>query len=497
MKKKLKKALALGLAGVVTAGCFGGYAVPVAADEKKDEIVELTWYVAGQGPQADTAAVLEEANKYLEEKIGCHLNIIATDYGNYDQKMQMLITGQEEFDLCFTSNWTNNYYNNISKNAFLEMDELLPKYAPELYEMIPDEAWEAVTVNDKIWAIPNQQIWVYMNGFIAEKEYVDKYNFDMSSAKQLKDLEPLLQAIKDDNPDMYPFAMDQTGILGFQSTCLGYEELIGSKLPGAVELDSESGEIKVVNQYELPQVKELFTLMHDWNQKGLIRPDAATVTEVSPDLLAGKLPVGVEGTIKPGVDAISTVRHGGRTVVSSAFTDAWMTTGSITGTLTAISRTSKHPEKAMEFLNLVNTDEYLYNLITIGIEGKHYEKTEDGFVKVIENSGYSPNTDWMYGNNFLAYFKEGQEKTDWEKTKEINDNAKTSPILGFSFDSTPVQNEIASVSAVLNEYILSLESGAVDPEKVMPEFLEKMKVAGSDKLIEEAQSQLDKWLASK
>ena len=103
----------------------------------------------------------------------------------------------------------------------------------------------------------------------------------------------------------------------------------------------------------------------------------------------------------------------------------------------------------------------------------------------------------MYGNNFLAYFKEGQEKTDWEKTKEINDNAKTSPILGFSFDSTPVQNEIASVSAVLNEYILSLESGAVDPEKVMPEFLEKMKVAGSDKLIEEAQSQLDKWLASK
>ena len=37
----------------------------------------------------------------------------------------------------------------------------------------------------------------------------------------------------------------------------------------------------------------------------------------------------------------------------------------------------------------------------------------------------------------------------------------------------------------------------MDPEKVMPEFLEKMKVAGSDKLIEEAQSQLDKWLASK
>ena len=55
----------------------------------------------------------------------------------------------------------------------------------------------------------------------------------MSSAKQLKDLEPLLQAIKDDNPDMYPFAMDQTGILGFQSTCLGYEELIGSKITGS------------------------------------------------------------------------------------------------------------------------------------------------------------------------------------------------------------------------------------------------------------------------
>ncbi len=35
----------------------------------------------------------------------------------------------------------------------------------------------------------------------------------------------------------------------------------------------------------------------------------------------------------------------------------------------------------------------LYNLITQGIEGKHYERIDADFIKPIENSGYAPNAD--------------------------------------------------------------------------------------------------------
>ncbi|MDO7202915.1 hypothetical protein Q5M85_00140 [Paraclostridium bifermentans] len=42
---------------------------------------------------------------------------------------------------------------------------------------------------------------------------------------------------------------------------------------------------------------------------------------------------------------------------------------SVTGSVMSISATSQHPDEALKFLNLLNTDEYLRNLIDRGIEG--------------------------------------------------------------------------------------------------------------------------------
>ena len=78
----------------------------------------------------------------------------------------------------------------------------------------------------------------------------------------------------------------------------------------------------------------------------------------------------------------------------------------------------------------------------------------------------------------------------------MNESAKASPALGFSFDSTPVRTEMASVGAVKDEYELSLDTGAVDPEKALPEFLEKLEAAGSQTIIDEIQKQLDEWKAA-
>jgi len=39
-------------------------------------------------------------------------------------------------------------------------------------------------------------------------------------------------------------------------------------------------------------------------------------------------------------------------------------------------------------------------------------------------------------------------------------------------------------------------TGSVDPESKLPEFIEKLKVAGIDKIIEEKQNQLDEWVAA-
>lgn len=385
------------------------------------DAVELVWYVGGSGPQADTEAVLTEVNTYLMDKLNCTLKIVETDFGSYDQKMQMVIGAGEAFDLCYTANWSNNFYNNVNKNAFLELNDLLDKYAPDLMKIVPQAGWDAATVSGNVYAVPNMQIWTMTNCISIAKEYVDKYDFDVNSVKELKDLEPLLEAVKADNPEMYPFAADVGGILGMMTQAMGYDELAGRHIPGVVMLDDE--DLKVVNQFELPQVMEHYQLMYDWSQKGYIRPDASTITSYMPDVAAGK--------------------H------------------------------------------------------AVRIEGKHYEKLEGDYIAPIENSGYAPGADWMYGNQFMAYLKEGQAEDDWEQTMAMNEAGKTSTAFGFVFDPTAVQNEIASVSAVVEEYQLSLDTGAVDPAATMPEFLNKLEQAGSQTIIDEIQRQLDEWKANK
>ena len=126
----------------------------------------------------------------------------------------------------------------------------------------------------------------------------------------------------------------------------------------------------------------------------------------------------------------------------------------------------------MMFLNRVNTDPELYNLICFGIEGVHYTK-EGNYAIPVENSAYNPNQDWVYGDQFNALYREGQGENDWELTEEINNSAEPSEALGFSFDSTSVQTQLASVSAVVDEYYSSLATGVVNPEEVLPEFLNK------------------------
>lgn len=488
-----KKMQALTLSAVMAATMLAGGATAVAAAD--EEPVELLWYVAGPGPQADTGMVLEEVNKYLLEKLNCTLKIVETDFGNYTQKMQMVTSSQEEFDICWTAHWSNNFYSNVSRNAFLELDELVEEYAPDLLAAMPENGWEACKVNGHLYGVPSQQIWAMTNAVTVRKDLIEKYNFDIDSVKSLKDMEPLCEAFKADNPDYYPFLTKSSGTLATNTFNMGYDELAGRHIPGVIMLDDE--ELKVINQFELPQVKEFYETMYDWCQKGYIRPDAATLNDTLMDQKAGKYAFAMEGNVKPGIEVIQKVNFGDRDVVCHPISESWQPTSGITATMNAISRTSKHPEKAMEFLNLLNTDEYLFNLIANGLEGVHYEKLEGNYIRPIEGSGYYPNSDWVYGNQFLGYLKEGQGENDWADTLKMNQDAKPSPALGFVFDPVPVQNEIATVSAVVKEYETSLSTGAINPEEALPEFLEKLNQAGAETIIAEVQTQLDAWAAAK
>ena len=176
--------------------------------------------------------------------------------------------------------------------------------------------------------------------------------------------------------------------------------------------------------------------------------------------------------------------------------DLYASTGTITTTMQAISKTSKNPERAMMFINLINTDKDLYNLLVNGIKDKHYTLGADNVATPTADSGYSV-PGWVFGNTFNALLTPGKTTAILDQVKKDNETAKPSPIMGFSFNVQPVSAEIASVTAVIGEYGPGLDTGTIEPNTKLAEFQAKLKDAGADKIVAEIQKQLDAWKSSK
>ena len=162
-----------------------------------------------------------------------------------------------------------------------------------------------------------------------------------------------------------------------------------------------------------------------------------------------------------------------------------------------LSANSAHPVEAMKFLNLLNTDPYVMTLINYGVEGIHYNLNEAGEVEFVADarSTYSPWTNGV-GNVTLLPPQKGQGADFQEKFAEFYGGSKKLPIYGFTFDIKPVETEIAAVANVKEAYALSLFTGAVDPETALPELLSKLDAAGMQKIVDEANAQLNAFLGN-
>jgi putative aldouronate transport system substrate-binding protein len=462
----------------------------------KEELapVDLVWYQYGS-PQPDQELVAAEVNKILKDKINATLTVIPLDYGSFNDKIKVLSASGDPFDLCFTAAWLNDYSSGVSNGAFMELDELLQKYGSNILKTIPPKYWEAVKSNGKIYAILNYQFFGYVKGIDARKDLVEKYNFDYKNVKKMEDMEPFFEAVKKGEPGITPYLGDVIAPMAFFNLETGFTyDTVTGTAASPLSIKVKDPQVKVINLYDEPQVMDYFKLMRSWYMKGYIRKDAASLKDILAEEKSGKYAAFAGGNLKPG-NEIDTKSRDGYDVVDIPITPPFINTAGVLATMTAINKNAANPERAMMLYDLLYSDKELYNLLCFGIENKHYQKVSDNVVKQInpESSTYNPSTDWAFGNQFNAFYREGQPTDVWEKSIQLNEIAEPSPLLGFNYSKENMKNENAQLDAILAEYLTGLSTGSLDPEKSIPEMVAKMKRAGLDKVMEDAQKQIDAW----
>ena len=512
MKKVISLVLCLAMVLTCLAGCgtgaADGAAAPAAASSEASStdagstdagsaedlpFVELTWYCCGQ-PQEGYDAVFEKVNEYLKEKLNCSVKLISYDYGSYDEMLNIAAQAGDEFDLVFTCNWLFDIENAARKGYIIPLDDLIAKYGQGYLDSVPQKYRDGALIDGQTYGLINYQIMAKCTGLQIAKDWVDKYDFDVESVHSLADMEPLFEKVKAEDPSMYGYVPDPTSGSFMVSTKPGEREfeMVMDMGPAAIRFDDPS---KIVNIFESEAYKQHAELMHSWYEKGYIRSDAISLTDLASEQATGKYVCWIGGNTYPGSDSVIAATVG-YPIVNAQLAAPVAGRNMNLATLTGISSTSKNPERAMQLLNLIFTDEYLFNLICFGIEGETYEFNDDGTVSPIPAGGYNPGIDWAYGNQFNAFRREGQAEDVWDQIKAVNDSAAMSPIGTFSFNESNVKTEYAMVSAVVSEYDWGFETGTYDPAEKLPEFLQALDEAGWPVVQEEMQKQYDEYLAA-
>lgn len=442
---------------------------------------ELVWWTIGSEPK-DLSAVNAKINEYIKDKVGATVKIKYSNWGDYSQKLTTVIQSGESYDLAFGASIAN-YQTMVEKGYFADLSKVLPEKAPTLYNYIPKALWSGMTYKGQIFGVPaykdtaSAQYWVY------DKSVVDKLGIDYQNIKTFADLEPVLKKIKANDPGKYPLPMYNDD--GFTDYLNDYDILLKKPFIGVKYSDVSA---KVVSVLDQPDVQSTLKTLHSWMKAGYINPDAATLKD-QPKYRAVFTAQGF-----PGADAEWTKTYG-YTTVSQIRDQPKYSTFSIQGSFIVVSASSKNVDKSVKFLELVNTDKYLRNLIAFGIEGTHYQKTGDNTIKVLNDSYTAPA--YSQGTFFNLFVVEPGSADKWQKVEQQNNIASSSPILGFMFDTSKVNNQISACTTICDKYYANIMTGTVDPSVEIPKLVKELNAAGYQDIIKEAQSQVDSFMKSK
>lgn len=418
----------------------------------------------------------------------------------------------ENFDMCYTGSVLTGltYSNRASQGYFMDITEMLPKYAPDLAASMSEEVWDAARIDGKIYGVINEQIFARSVGLCIDTEVADAIGLTQeridSEGLTYKECINMAMEYIADNEAISPNGKvpSTTLVIGnawsdiymqnYALDSLGSDALV----PGVIEAGQDS--TKVIDQYESAYFKEFAEFCVEMYTKGYIDKDQAN------NPVTANQRVRITGTYKPGVES-ELYNSIGRKFTQFRFGTPLLTTSNVTTSMTAIYTGSKNADKCLKFMNLMYTNKELYNLVALGEEDLDYkwkqEVDENGetydYVSYIKTSKYKLNTDWSVGTEFNVYRKYLQSATVVEDTKKLNDESKKSPAYGFTYIAEKdLDSSISSCYSVANNYVKQFLNGTYDSSKSVDEIIlelnSQLKENGAAKIVESKQKQLNAFL---
>jgi len=449
-------------------------------------------------PQKDVQLVDDALSAYLKPKINATIVLDQYDWDAWNDKVNLILASGEDADLVFTAPWCS-YTTNAPKGAFLDLTSLIKKYGQGILNSSYKWTLDAGHMGDKLYAIPSNQILAQSRGFRLRKDLLDKYgpsvNFKMKDIITPDELEPLFKVIKQKEPDVIPYFGIPSKLLSW----LGPWDRQGQFEVTTMNIYDQVP--KYINFYDTDYYRKSMDIARKWFLEGLTNQDIATSQADPIDMMkSGKIFSFSQESNHLTQEVES--RQTGYTLVLQNVIKPIISTNLVQGTMWAIPRQAKNPERSMMLLNLMHTDKTVQNLLVYGVEGPHYVKKGGNVISFAKgNDPSNPlyyNQVWEWGNQAMNYDLDTDAPNGAKRLADFNNSAVRNSSLGFVYDASNMKNELSELANVAAEFDPQISSGTIDAraDGTYQKFLDKLKAGGIDKLLADQNAQLNAWLAA-
>lgn len=339
-----------------------------------------SWYTPASYTQ--NLPVWEE----VEKRTGIKINFDVMPPDQYDAAMQTRIAAGTDLPdiLAIPPLWNGDVIKYAEDGVILPLKDLIAENAPNITAM-----FEKYPVVKKLLTAPDGEIYnlaeVFVEGnevapksLIVRKDWLDKLNLEVPET--IDDWYNVMKAFKEQDPngnglaDEVPLTINEGGAYTYFASGFGLTAGVGEFYA------DEDG--KVCSLYQSPEYKEFLAWLNKLYKEELMDPQYATKDEAKVDAMVSKQLVGVSPHFL-GVDERWTALSGGKYVMvkppkgPNGEEPKLIKRGS-TGMQYGISKDCKDPVAAIRWIDYIWASDEGQILTHFGIEGKSWEKGEDG-----------------------------------------------------------------------------------------------------------------------
>lgn len=366
----------------------------------------------------------------------------------------------------------------VGEGIFADISELLhnTECGRLLYELMPGEYWDSLKIGGKIYGVDGYMSCVFPARYVIyNKSLTEKYGFD--TAKPLfSQQDAILEIVQKEGCN--GVLISDYDLSNVQSTSRG-------SAWGMTYFDETDDCFKSL--LENKDYLQFLETVYEMTKNG----SCANLFTVTNDELSAKKPYFAYITASVGAFEGDTYMGLDQKPFDTEVVELFPATITNTNTATGICQASEHKEQAFDLLCLTQTDKYLCELLSYGVEenrvytgeavdlpGRFYE-----YLRFMNSMLCTP-----YVNNYFVISKESIENAFV--------NGVTDPVMGFDLDTSQIYDEFISCDKIVSDYYSNMDDYIISSEsfdELIKDYGDKLERAGLRAVIDESNAQYNQW----